>query len=51
MLNKKLGCLSLAAALLGFAAAAHAILPIQNWETKNGARVYFVENRTSPCWT
>lgn len=48
MLNRKLARVFLAAALLGFAAAAHAILPIQNWETKNGARVYFVENRNLP---
>ncbi len=27
---------------------AHAILPIQHWQTKNGARVYFVENRDLP---
>lgn len=27
---------------------AQAILPIQNWQTANGARVYFVENRDIP---
>ena len=27
---------------------AHAILPIQHWQTSNGARVYFVENRGIP---
>jgi len=27
---------------------AHAILPIQHWQTSNGARVYFVENRDIP---
>lgn len=36
-------------ALLVFAAApAHAILPIQHWETASGARVYFVENHDLP---
>lgn len=29
-------------------AAAHALLPIQHWETRGGARVYFVENRELP---
>ncbi len=29
-------------------AAALAILPIQHWQTSNGARVYFVENRDIP---
>ena len=28
--------------------AAWAILPIQHWQTSNGARVYFVENRDIP---
>ena len=28
--------------------AAHAILPIQHWQTGSGARVYFVENRDIP---
>jgi len=30
------------------AAPAHALLPIQHWQTKNGARVYFVESRDLP---
>lgn len=30
------------------AAPAHALLPIQHWQTKNGARVYFVETRDLP---
>jgi len=30
------------------ASAAHAILPIQNWETERGARVYFVQNSDLP---
>jgi len=34
--------------LLALAQAAHAILPIQHWETKRGARVYFVENHDLP---
>lgn len=38
------------AAVLACAAAlpAHAILPIQQWQTASGARVYFVENRDLP---
>jgi zinc protease len=37
------------AALLAVAAVpARAILPIQNWQTPNGARVYFVENHDLP---
>lgn len=36
------------AALLALAHAAHAILPIEHWETKRGARVYFVENHELP---
>jgi zinc protease len=35
-------------ALLLLAQAAQAILPIQHWETKRGARVYFVENHDLP---
>ena len=35
-------------ALLFITQAAHALLPIQHWETKRGARVYFVENRDLP---
>ena len=39
------------AALLALAAApARAILPIQNWQTPNGARVYFVENHDLPMF-
>lgn len=34
--------------LLIAAFPAHAILPIQNWNTPNGARVYFVENHDLP---
>ena len=36
------------ALLATFAQAAHAILPIQFWETQRGARVYFVENHDLP---
>lgn len=32
------------------AAQAHAILPIQHWQTTSGARVYFVENRDLPMF-
>ena len=35
-------------ALLAAALPAHAILPIQHWQTSNGARVYFIENRDLP---
>src|SRR5688572_19473414 len=28
--------------------AAHALLPIQHWETQRGARVYFVHSRDLP---
>jgi zinc protease len=42
-------CLYLAGiVLMVLAHAAHALLPIQTWETKRGARVYFVENRDLP---
>jgi zinc protease len=34
--------------LAGLAQIAHAILPIQHWETQRGARVYFVENHDIP---
>jgi zinc protease len=34
--------------LMVLAQAAHALLPIQTWETKQGARVLFVENRDLP---
>ena len=40
--------LSAVAVLLAAAAPAQAILPIQNWQTPNGARVYFVENHDLP---
>jgi len=41
----------IAAALLLLATAqAHAILPIQHWQTSSGARVYFVENRGLPMF-
>ena len=33
---------------LAAAAPAYSLLPIQHWQTKNGARVYFVENRDLP---
>ena len=34
--------------LLILAQSAYALLPIQHWETKGGARVYFVQNRDLP---
>ena len=37
-----------AAALAAAACPAHALLPIQHWQTAGGARVYFVENRDLP---
>jgi zinc protease len=37
-----------AVALLAVALPAHAILPIQHWQTSTGARVYFIENRDLP---
>ena len=40
---------SLRLALLACGACpAHALLPIQHWQTTSGARVYFVENRDLP---
>ena len=39
-----------AASLLLATAQAHAILPIQHWQTQSGARVYFVENRDLPMF-
>jgi zinc protease len=36
------------ALLAAIAQIAHAILPIQHWETQRGARVYFVENHDLP---
>ena len=36
------------ALLLAAALPAHAILPIQHWQTTSGARVYFIENRDLP---
>ena len=38
----------LAALLLFAAGQAHAILPIQHWQTPAGTRVYFVENHDLP---
>jgi zinc protease len=47
MVNK-LRFLLLVWAGLTFAAPAHALLPIQHWQTQHGARVYFVESRGLP---
>src|SRR5215210_3859057 len=40
--------LLLGLALMAIVQAAHALLPIQHWQTQRGARVYFVENRDLP---
>ncbi|MDP2240912.1 MAG: pitrilysin family protein [Burkholderiales bacterium] len=48
--NRRLIWLAAAAAALMLAAQAHAILPIQHWQAKSGARVYFVENRNLPMF-
>lgn len=47
MVNKLIGLLCLLSACVA-AAPAHALLPIQHWQTKHGARVYFVESRDLP---
>jgi zinc protease len=47
MRHKMLRCLCGLALCLA-AAHALALLPIQHWQTKNGARVYFVETRDLP---
>lgn len=47
MFSKRL-LLALGAALLAAAGSAHGILPIQHWQAKSGAHVYFVENRDLP---
>ncbi len=39
------------ASLMLLAQLAHALLPIQHWETQRGARVYFVENHDLPTLT
>ncbi len=47
MRNKRLQ-LWLALVVCVVAAPAYAVLPIQHWQTKNGAQAYFVENRDLP---
>ena len=47
MRNKRLS-LWLALVVCAISAPAYALLPIQHWQAKNGARVYFVENRDLP---
>lgn len=47
-MRSKRAALWLVAALLLAAGSAHALLPIQHWQTKSGARVYFVENHDLP---
>jgi zinc protease len=49
MRNNRFPALAIAAAVLLFLVPhAHAILPIQHWQTSGGAQVYFVENRDLP---
>lgn len=50
MCNNRFSSWLAAAVLLLAAAQAHAILPIQHWQTTSGARVYFVENRDLPMF-
>ena len=46
-MTNKSSCFLLFALLL-VTHAAYALLPIQHWETRRGARVYFVENHDLP---
>jgi zinc protease len=48
MFNNRFAVAVAAAAFLLAALPAHAILPIQHWQTKSGAQVYFVENHDLP---
>lgn len=48
MHNKRYFAFAAAALLLLLSLRAHAILPIQHWQTGSGAQVYFVENRDLP---
>ena len=48
MRNKYLFLLTFLSFLGVVPGAAHALLPIQTWQTASGARVYFVENRSLP---
>lgn len=50
MCNKRLLTWIAAALFLLATVEAHAILPIQHWQTTSGARVYFVENRGLPMF-
>lgn len=47
-MRAKLTCLLCALIALAVAAPAHALLPIQHWLTKGGARVYYIETRDLP---
>lgn len=49
-MNKRAIAGGFAAALCFVAQAAHAILPIEHWQTPGGARVYFVENHDLPMF-
>ena len=50
MRNNRLSSWIGTAVFLLAAAQAHATLPIQHWQTKSGAQVYFVENRDLPMF-
>src|SRR5215207_9681205 len=47
MRSRAVGCFA-GIVVLVLGQAAHALLPIQTWETKRGARVLFVENHDLP---
>jgi zinc protease len=47
-MRAKLACLLWVLTALAAAEPAYALLPIQHWQTQNGARVYFVESRDLP---
>ena len=47
-MRAKLICLLCVFVACAAAVPAYALLPIQHWQTKNGARVYFVETRDLP---
>jgi zinc protease len=44
----KVKAICVAALLMLLAMPAAALLPIQHWQTKSGARVYFVESHDLP---
>lgn len=48
MRNRFVHALTLFTLLAAYAAGAHALLPIEHWQTSRGAKVYFVQNRDLP---